>query len=421
MADSTLRLKIATALDNAGLKATKEQLDGLEKQLAKVNNSSGGNGGIGKLPSKLQKLPGLIGDITGGLGKVGSILGTLYTVYKTFEKSLDGGNKIFEKFSDGAGYSIESVKNGFLSLWGDIKNGFQKIFTGTNAKEAAEKAAEIAKQNQEAAIKAAEQATAKKLDLMKKEQAEHEKVISSIQKETNAYIRQAQSLGGLKGSLGNAKALQLERTKIEEQRAYDLMGRSDIADQIGLAYDVEIQRIKNESATEQNAIEERQAEKDWTTATQVAELQQKKTDELQNKMTKIQEQMTELKRQKLNGVNLKTYAELKKQFDTVSKDYEKSLESENGFVDTANEKLAKLQMVKQNGANLRLSNQQALEQAMINYDNFETANGNVGNFSFDEKYVESLNKIAGEWRYMEETAANTQALAEKLDELLQAR
>ena len=37
MADAKLRLQIITALDNAGIKATKEQVSSLEKQLKSVN------------------------------------------------------------------------------------------------------------------------------------------------------------------------------------------------------------------------------------------------------------------------------------------------------------------------------------------------------------------------------------------------
>ena len=40
MADARLKLSIITALDNAGIKATKEQVSSLEKQLKSVNGTS---------------------------------------------------------------------------------------------------------------------------------------------------------------------------------------------------------------------------------------------------------------------------------------------------------------------------------------------------------------------------------------------
>jgi hypothetical protein len=51
MADSKLRLQIVTALDAAGIKATQQQIDGLEKSLKRLNNSGGG-GGSGNGPFK---------------------------------------------------------------------------------------------------------------------------------------------------------------------------------------------------------------------------------------------------------------------------------------------------------------------------------------------------------------------------------
>ena len=41
MADSKLKLQIVTALDNAGIKATQEQIAGLEKEFSNLNNSAG--------------------------------------------------------------------------------------------------------------------------------------------------------------------------------------------------------------------------------------------------------------------------------------------------------------------------------------------------------------------------------------------
>lgn len=419
MADSKLRLQIITALDNAGLKATQQQLDSLEKQLTNV--SSKGGSGFDGLSGKLQKMPGLVGDITGSFGKVGASIGYAYVAYQTFEKGVKAGNAIFEQFGDGAGYSLESIGNGFSTLGDKIKNGLSKFLTGTSEEDAIKQANEIAEKNTEIAIQSAEKANKKKIELMKKEQDEHKKVIDKIQQETTAYIRQVESLGNLKSSLGNAKALMLERTKIQEQRNYDLMGRSDIADQIGLAYDVEIQRVKNQSLVDANSLEERKADKEARTALELAQKQRQKTDDIHKRMTAVQNEIDERKKQAGKGENLAMLKELKSQYKSLDEDYKKALDAEKPLVDDARMKMVKVQNIKQLGANLRLSNQTALEQAMINYDNFQLENGNVGNFSFDEKWVESLNQMAKEWKYMEETAKNTESLAEKLEEILKAK
>lgn len=58
MTNNELKLKIATALDNAGIKATQEQINGLSKEISKVNSHSKGAtdsmlGGFGKVASKV--------------------------------------------------------------------------------------------------------------------------------------------------------------------------------------------------------------------------------------------------------------------------------------------------------------------------------------------------------------------------------
>lgn len=133
MADNKLRLDIVTALDNAGLKATKEQLDGLEKTLRKTNST-----GVGKLSNGLTKLPGKLGDVISGFGQVGSAIGAVYLSWKTFQEGLKIGQAIFKQFGDGASYTLESVGNGFKSLYDNIIQGATKLLTGTNDREAAE-------------------------------------------------------------------------------------------------------------------------------------------------------------------------------------------------------------------------------------------------------------------------------------------
>lgn len=61
MADSKLRLQITTALDNAGIKATKEQIAALEKSLGKMSD---------KGTTGLQGLEKQLGGIKGPLGKL---------------------------------------------------------------------------------------------------------------------------------------------------------------------------------------------------------------------------------------------------------------------------------------------------------------------------------------------------------------
>ena len=86
MANSTLRMDIVTALDNAGIKATEQQIAGLEKQLNKVNQKSK----LDNLENSLGKLPGNLGKIQGALG---GIAAKAASVFGAFMMGYDIGTK----------------------------------------------------------------------------------------------------------------------------------------------------------------------------------------------------------------------------------------------------------------------------------------------------------------------------------------
>ena len=84
MADSKLRLQIVTALDNAGIKATKEQIENLHKELRKVNSSTAGSahGAFGAANEKVGMLHSsvktLMKDVTIAVGLT-KVIGTSMT------------------------------------------------------------------------------------------------------------------------------------------------------------------------------------------------------------------------------------------------------------------------------------------------------------------------------------------------------
>ncbi len=97
MADSKLKLQIVTALDNAGIKATKEQIAGLEQELAKVGNNkslSDAEKKLSKLGGPLGKLQDIFGGLNGTLAKVG---GTATAVAAAFKAGWDIGDWIQTK------------------------------------------------------------------------------------------------------------------------------------------------------------------------------------------------------------------------------------------------------------------------------------------------------------------------------------
>ena len=54
MADNKLRLQIVTALDNAGIKATKEQIDSLNKSISNTSSSASGLNDVEKTIGKME-------------------------------------------------------------------------------------------------------------------------------------------------------------------------------------------------------------------------------------------------------------------------------------------------------------------------------------------------------------------------------
>ena len=99
MADSKLKLQIVTALDAAGIKATKEQIDKMENALAKANKS--GSDGLTGLEKKLGKIPGPAGkiaDVFEGLGgKIAKFGGIATSVIGAFKVGWDIGAFINDK------------------------------------------------------------------------------------------------------------------------------------------------------------------------------------------------------------------------------------------------------------------------------------------------------------------------------------
>lgn len=89
MADSKLRLSIITALDNAGLKATEQQLVKLEKQLSSVNSK--GKESFYGLDNSMTGLPGKLGKVVGSIGKVGKALGTVGLAIEAFKQGWEIG------------------------------------------------------------------------------------------------------------------------------------------------------------------------------------------------------------------------------------------------------------------------------------------------------------------------------------------
>ena len=120
MADSKLRLQIVTALDNAGIKATKDQIESLNSTLSKTGD--GNKLGeiertIGKMEGPLGKLQELFENCNGTIAKFGV---KSLAVLAAFKAGWDIGEWINEKIINQN--TPEQSINKLLSIIGQKSN-----------------------------------------------------------------------------------------------------------------------------------------------------------------------------------------------------------------------------------------------------------------------------------------------------------
>lgn len=215
MGNNELRLKIITALDNAGIKATKDQIDGLEKQLQKVNNTSGG---IEKLEKQLGKLKGplgglekIFGGIGGAIGKVGGVATAVIGAFKT---GWDIGTFVNEKIITpllGIKDPIEELKKSNRQL----KKEYEEIAQEIQRKK---EVADDAYQNE-----------TNKID----QQKEH------IDKMTEAWVKTAKAKNAYNNLDLDEDEQQLESNRFAAVLDRNLAGDSVGAEQMNAAYDIQ--------------------------------------------------------------------------------------------------------------------------------------------------------------------------------------
>lgn len=224
MADKELRLKISTALDAAGIKATKQQIDGLEQQLGKIKDSGGSAESalnkLGKLKGQLGPLQDMLGGIGGAIGKIG---GVATMAAAAFKAGWDVGTWINDKV---------------IAPMLKIKDANEELIKSNK------KRAEEHKKALDAMAKAEEDA--------EKSQAE---AIARIDEQTKHYdaLRQAtEKAARAKSELANAdKDIEIQR--LARQRWEDLTTLRDEGDEEGarqaeLVYDIMMKQLEAKKA-----------------------------------------------------------------------------------------------------------------------------------------------------------------------------
>lgn len=413
MSDSKLRLQIITALDNAGLKATQDQINKLQDQLKNVN----GKTNISGINKELTKLPGKIGAIAGNLGGLATALGAAYTVYKTFVTGVSVGKKAFEAFGDGAGYTLESIGNGFSSLWTKTKNFFQEFFTGTNDMKAAAAANEVAMQNIDTQVQIVKKAADTQIESIREVREEHQKNIDKIKQETSSYINQAQAVAGLKAAGNNANIVLWESEKAEMMQKYTDEGDTEAAQQVGKAYDLMIAKEKALGIAKQNTYNLNKASRSIEGKASELEEQMRMTDDFAQQYAEAKANYEKAKETR-GIVGTRTALQWKRVMNQAYSDYESSLAKEQPLNDQIIADYNSFNALKINAAS---AYETAFQDVRAKYNSyFESGYGAV-----DIQFGESMKNIEQEsiasYQALVQIANNTQEmtnLASILQELL---
>lgn len=204
-----------TALDNAGLKATKEQIDGLEKSLKNVNKA--GEDGTDKLEKRLGRLPGPIGKVGGAIdalgGKIGKFGGTAMAVIGAFKIGWDIGTWL----NDNVVKPLFKVKDPIEELKKENRRAREELEKFTQASDEATEHADLMAQRSKDAIT---------------------REIQSINEASNAWQRAARSRIAYMTAGQDVETQMLERHRFEDMIQYQAVGDMEGADQVAKIYDI---------------------------------------------------------------------------------------------------------------------------------------------------------------------------------------
>ena len=382
--NNNLKLQIITALDNAGIKATKQQINSLTNEVQKANSQmTGSSKNVDKV---FRKLGGNVADFAGAFGKLGGSIGIAYAGFQGFIGSFKIADKFFQSFSREGVVSIDSIKDGFKNLG----HGITEFFTGWDS--AQKERNEKLKDMQDGITNGLRQAIQKSNDELNNTLSTQQKITQSINNSTKAYLSQASAIKGLNAAKGDEELIGLEQDKFDHAQLLRDQGNEEGASQIEKYYDWLITQRKA-------AIEIDNAENELAQKVQSLNASEKLVKAKKKEISIIEKEIKNQETDYNNFVELYT-----RQGKLDSKESNKKLkEFDTSIENLVNQRNAKQAELSQLESTLKTEQIKAAETAYkvtniskrgiyqtdvagSNYQSWVAQNGNVLGLEFDEQY-----------------------------------
>lgn len=390
MANGKLRMDIVTALDNAGIKATEDQINGLEKQITKLNAKSSTD----QVEKALGRMPGKLGQIGGALsgiaGKISLVMGAFTTGYEI-------GTMFFDKVVKG------------LFGW---KDPIEKL-TEANKKLRLE---------QEREVKAWQYKANVITNAYQAEQSQIDKTIAKLNAQAQSYTRLSKAQSELRNAGEDSEVQRLERERFEDVLRLQSMGEYDAADQANKMYDVLKQELETKKQIRNYDEETNRQEAAILKKREQANRLLDKADSLLAEKAKLEQWKEELDA----GLSMadidKNQAQINARIKQIERDLRLTEKEANAVADDLD--AYDIDSVTRQANRATLVDRLNLEGDKLAYelDKSVSSSGNLLGVEFAKEVANNFSKASVDsYNELKDIKANTENLADKLDELLQMK
>lgn len=390
MADSKLKLQIVTALDAAGIKATQEQIDGLTKQIEKVNADSK----TSQIENALGRMPGKLGQISKALG---GVAGKASLLIGAFTTGFEIGNMFFEKVQKG------------LFGW---KDPIEKLI----------EANKNLKKEQQKEIELWQYKANMVTGYYQNEQNAIDKSIQKINAQSQSWQRLAKAASDFYNAGEDKDIQQLERERFEDVLRLQSMGDYDAADQANLMYDVLKQQLEAKKQIlaydDETDMKEAEILKKQEKAAKLLD----KVDSLKKEQWTLQGWKDELDAGLSNPEITKNQSQINSRLRQIENELQNAEKEASSLADdidafhveSATREVRRATLVDR----LNLEG----DRTAVEYDRSIASNGNLLGVEFTKDFMTQFNKASVDsYNELKNIELNTQSLADKLDVLLQMK